>query len=852
MSEDLDRLDAPPLGTKLRGDYELIRFLGAGGMGAVYEALMPGNRRVAVKVLLGKASRAQGGEFVERFKREANVMSTLDSPHIVRSIDAGIDPTLGIPFMVMPLLVGLDLQGLIERIGPLHPVVAVRIIRQACLALEITHAAGVVHRDIKPANLFLDHDQAGNVVVRVLDFGIAKWCVQDTALTRTGSLLGTPHYMSPEQCQSGKDVDARTDVWSLGASLYEALTGQLPFAEATNLSELYISIMTCDSPALQGRAPWVEAGLASVVHGTLVRDLDARCPTARDLAAALQPFAADSDELTAGMLIELLPEVHTHLAPRGELPVTWNDVVAAPPPAMVFEVIDVTSDPLLGQSIAGRHTLLRRLGEGGMGAVYEARESDGSRVAVKVIGVAAAGGGEDVRRRFVREARAVMSIESENVVRVTEADTDPEQQLPYLVMELLQGTDLGVLLERLGAVTPRTVARLFVQACRGLQAAHAQGFVHRDIKPTNLFLHQLPSDYVILKICDFGIVKRVADDQATVQLTRTGGVVGSPMFMSPEQSKSARNIDLRTDVWSLGASLFQALSGTPLWAGRDTVGALIVAICTEPVPHLQDRAPWVPKGLADVVHRALSRDLGQRFQTMAELEQALLPFAEGTHHVRLEDLVPVADQERAQVAPRAAATELSSVGAASVVQTVAEPPKRSTAPALITAATAVVAIGATSLFFALRGPDETTAPPEPAADQTATGQASEPTGSPEVPSHQVRVEIVPATATVTVDGKVRELRDGSLELSGEPGTTFTVEVVDGDRKRERTVTITKDGTASPNKLTLAEPSASPAARRPPVGRTAKPPATKTGKPPPPATKPKPTATGVKGFDDWNE
>ena len=229
VDEPLASGEAPPLGTRVGAGYELVRFLGAGGMGAVYEAVAPGGQRVAVKVLLRAAVQAEQGEMVERFAREARVTAALQTPHVVPILDAGIDERSELPFMVMALLVGEDLASLLERIGPLQPTVAARVFRQAAAALVAAHAEGIVHRDIKPANIFLDQDPQGRITIRLLDFGIAKWRSRDAALTRTGTMLGTPHYMSPEQCQSFKHAGPKSDIWSLAISLYETLSGRLPW-----------------------------------------------------------------------------------------------------------------------------------------------------------------------------------------------------------------------------------------------------------------------------------------------------------------------------------------------------------------------------------------------------------------------------------------------------------------------------------------------------------------------------------------------------------------------------------------------------------------------------------------------
>ena len=815
---------APPLGTIVAARYTLVRFLGAGGIGAVYEAQLPDGRRVALKVLLD-GMRASP-EVLARFEREVRVSALIDSPHAVPVLDAGADPVLGISYLTMPLLVGFDLGQLVDRIGPVHPTVAVRIARHAAAALVGAHEHGIVHRDIKPANIFLDHAAHGAVTARVLDFGIAKWTDDYAKLTSTGNVIGTPMYMAPEQLVDAKNVDARVDVWSLAMTLYELLAGRSPYADAASFAEICTRVATSDVQPLQDLAPWIDPGLATIVHGALLRDREVRCADAVTFADALGQFSDGSDQLTASMLRPLQPEVRARRAARAELPQQWEPARAQlAPPAIAVD----DDDALLDQTLANRYRLLRCLGEGGMGTVYEAALPDDSRVALKVVRSELAGTDIAARRRFVREAKTLEQIASEHVVRVIEVETDAQRELPFIAMELLVGADLGAWVQRERTLPPIVVAKLFVHACRGLAAVHATGVVHRDIKPANLFLHEQPTGDVIVKLCDFGIAKQLELEATaeTANLTRTGGVLGSPMYMSPEQATNAKTVDGRTDVWSLGAALYEALTGEPLWSGKHAVGELILAICTAPIPHVQDRAPWVPAALADVVHRALRRNVDERYASATELERALLAVCGNDVRVRRDDLRAISDAVRERRAPRAA-TAPSVTDVTLAVGPAAPRPSRPRRAAWLAfgLATVVLAAGAVTLYARSSG-----APHAPATSRPVSVVDAAPAPSPgdvvavsppePLPPqrHEVRVAIEPADATVTVGGEARTIIGGELVLTGAPGDEFIVVANKRGRGRvEERVIITRDGRPSVMQIRIPERRV----RRPPPPRSANP------------------------------
>jgi serine/threonine-protein kinase len=216
------------------------------------------------------------------------VCETIRHPHVVPVLAHGIDRSHDVPYFVMPLLDGEDMAKLLDRVGHLDPGVAGALFVQACDGLTAVHARGVVHRDVKPSNLFLVRD-GDRTILKVTDFGLAKVYGDDLgtlALTATGRFMGTPHYVSPEQAVSAKHVDARGDVFSLAMSLYHALSGAPAFSYAKSFMKLVLEITSREAPPLEDTAPWLPPGLVRVVHGALLRDPAARCPSRRTVARA--------------------------------------------------------------------------------------------------------------------------------------------------------------------------------------------------------------------------------------------------------------------------------------------------------------------------------------------------------------------------------------------------------------------------------------------------------------------------------------------------------------------------------------------------------------------------------------
>ncbi len=284
------------IGDVIAGKYRVERLLGSGGMGVVVAGTHVGlGQPVAIKVM--RPTAATNDELVARFTREARATALLRSEHVARVLDVG-ELTGGLPFMVMEYLAGADLSEVSkQRQGrPMPLVEIVDYVLQACEGLAEAHRAGIVHRDLKPANLFLTQTADGSPLVKVLDFGISKLSAEATGedgLTQTQAMMGSPHYMSPEQLVSARTVDARADVYSVGAVLFRMITGEAPFT-APSTPELCVAVLTRPARAMGSIRADVPRALDDVVGRCLAKDPAHRYQDVGALASALVPFGSSS------------------------------------------------------------------------------------------------------------------------------------------------------------------------------------------------------------------------------------------------------------------------------------------------------------------------------------------------------------------------------------------------------------------------------------------------------------------------------------------------------------------------------------------------------------------------------
>jgi eukaryotic-like serine/threonine-protein kinase len=322
----------PLAGQVIDGKYRLTRLIGTGGMGAVYEGdniLI--RRRVAIKVL--NANSAASQDIIRRFEREAQAAGEIGNDHILEVLDMGSLPS-GERYMVMEYLDGETLADRIERHGRLSPAQISPIARQFLTALASAHAAGIIHRDLKPENIFILRSKAGRPdFVKLIDFGISKFTRPfhdgEMRMTRADAIFGTPCYMSPEQARGAVQADVRSDIYSCGVILFEAVTGKLPF-EADSFNDLMFKIALSDAPSPLTLIPSLDPDFTWIINRAIARDPEARFPSVQEFAEKLDEWMRKHEltETLAG------PRPNDAFPPRrpaassGDIEAKWLDADA--------------------------------------------------------------------------------------------------------------------------------------------------------------------------------------------------------------------------------------------------------------------------------------------------------------------------------------------------------------------------------------------------------------------------------------------------------------------------------------------------------------------------------------------
>jgi serine/threonine protein kinase len=551
--------------------YLIHERIGEGGMGQVYLARhLHNGRSVALKVV--RPDRLANPEAVRRFQREAKAAARLTHPHIVTIYDSG--QAGDTHFLVMEYVEGIDLARLLKELGRLPVAEACDYVRQAALGLQHAHERGLVHRDIKPHNLLRGTDGT----IKVLDMGLARLDQLShpdssaSELTQTGTLMGTPAYVAPEQALDPRRADIRSDVYSLGCTLYHLLTGQPPFPRGS-LAEILLKHQLTEPTAVEELRPEVPPRLGAVLRKLMAKRPQDRYQTPAEAAQALEPFSrADSPALALA--------------------------TAGPDAARVARYFP-------GAEVGTAYRLARRIGCGVFGVVWQAETADGE-AAVKIL------------LRSLRDPREAHRL-SQALEQVRQLNHPfLLQLLAYwlendhvcLAMELAEGNvrDRWKACRRAGlpGLPLYELVGFVREAAEALDYLHRAGVLHGNVKPDNLLVlsgHVKVADYHQACVCPPGA--EVLD--ATI--------VGTPLYTAPEMWRG--KVGPASDQYALALSYGELRLGRPLVAGRDLASAMLAHLEGHP-----DLSP-LPEPEQEVLRRALAKDPVQRFRCCLDFAKAL-------------------------------------------------------------------------------------------------------------------------------------------------------------------------------------------------------------------------------------
>ncbi|MEO5903985.1 MAG: serine/threonine-protein kinase [Gemmatimonadaceae bacterium] len=561
--------------------YRIERELGHGGMATVYLcADVRDESRVAVKVL-----RPELGSVVtrERFFREIAFSSELDHPRIPRVLESGTTSG-GLPFYAMDFVDGESLRDRLMR----EPRLAVDEVQRIAVAIAgpmgYAHERSIVHRDIKPENILLSGDK-----VYVLDFGVARAIAGSTGdrLTRTGITLGTPAYMSPEQVMADRDLDLRSDIYSLGCVVYEMLAGVTPFTAGSPQMLMAARFSKTPKPLSSIRDD-VPEGVAKAIDKAMARKPEDRWQTVDAFADAMLPTkSAETD------------------------PVADGEPAASIPGGVQNEMLDQ-----LKNSFVDVYEVNSEMKGGGMSRLFLATDiALRRRVVIKILPPDLLS--PMMLARFRRESEVTAALQHPHILPVISAGV--KDGLVHYIMPFIDGESLRGVLEREHQLPIPYAIRILREMTDALAYAHKLGVIHRDIKQENVLIQD---GHAVL--ADFGIAAALssADGKPAERLTGTGMSLGTVGYMAPEQALGERNVDARSDIYSVGVVGYEIFTGVPPFTGA-TDQAILVAHLTKEAPSVIDVRADTPLNIAESIRKAMEKDPALRFQTAAEFRDSL-------------------------------------------------------------------------------------------------------------------------------------------------------------------------------------------------------------------------------------
>jgi serine/threonine-protein kinase len=636
---------------RMLGRRVLLKLVARGGMGDVYLAASTGiegaERPCIVKTV--RRDHVHDGSFLARFLDEARVQAQLQHPGVAQVLEAATDDN-GEPYTVVEYVEGRSLSDLRQR--TIQTGVRLAWADAVAIAIEIAQALahvhersgadgtplGIVHRDLSPQNVMVGY--AGEI--KLIDFGTARGHNR-RCHTVAGVVFAKPGYVAPEVARQ-QVGDGRIDIYALGIVLWELCAGRRflttdpqqhlddaargrivvpPLAAAckapTELDEVIALLTKNDPDERYARASLAVTGLAKLLSSAPAGDGGERGVRAR-IALVMRKLWPNDPARSRAEFARLLREGREALETTG-----GDETPPAGPVSAEIAVRMATADP---RHLAGTpYRLVRRIGDGANGAVYEAEHVElGRRVALKVLASEHAGAPASLER-FRREARAVAGLSHPHLVSLYDFGRSLDGRA-FLAMELCSGETLDARLQR-GPLPWREATRIATETARALEAAHAAGIVHRDIKPQNLMLTRDGGKDIggPTKLLDFGIATALTPTRRTPtdaeKALRGFAVVGTPEYMAPEQV-AGDPVDRRTDIYALGCVLYEMLTGVRAFEGTSTVAVMGMQIRDTPLPP-RARAPLqpIPRAVEAAVVRAMAKRPERRFESATAMREAL-------------------------------------------------------------------------------------------------------------------------------------------------------------------------------------------------------------------------------------
>ncbi len=596
--------------------YKVISKLGQGGMAEVYKVYDADLELHYALKLIGKSARSaetMGGQEIERFKREAKVAAKLRHPNIVSVYHRGEFD--GRFFLVMDLVDGAPLGEYVEETKA-SVTECMRIMKKLAQALQYAHDQKVIHRDLKPANVMVS--SKGEPMI--MDFGMAKPINIESKLTMMGQVVGTPSYMAPEQAQGRvHDIDPRTDVYGLGAILYELLTGRPPFVSKTIMATL-MAVVREDPLTLHEIILDLPLPVSKICHKALQKHPKNRFSSCQKMAEAIDRFLNEDksfgEELSSTLIYALEDETEEKTSPFDDFAKAVTAVQEVPLPRIPSSKQEDQKKRI------GKYIIQKEIARGGMGVIYLGEDLELKRtVAIKVL-ISGQHASDDERRRFLREAQMAAKLNHPRLVAVHHIGVCEEGD--YFVMDYFQGQDLDEIMEKQGEKMKENLplcCNITEKILEGLAYAHKNDVIHRDIKPANILAKGKE-----IKITDFGLAREMNPED---RLTQAGTFLGTPVYTPPEQIQGKYDeMDGRSDLYSVGIVLYELVTQSVPFRSKTFAEIARKVVYDEPVsPRICN--PDVPRDLEIIILKAIEKDSSNRYASAEEFREDLIRFRRG-------------------------------------------------------------------------------------------------------------------------------------------------------------------------------------------------------------------------------